>query len=119
MSAIASTGLAAEIQAIGGATSNTTEGTSLLQTVQDGLELIAISLARLDALAVAFKTVSMTDYQRAQLNTEIQTLLSEIDEAAERGADAVIGIDLDYEVIGGDKNTMLMVSANGTAVRVS
>ncbi len=41
------------------------------------------------------------------------------DEASERGADAVIGVDLDYEVIGGDKNTMLMVSANGTAVRLS
>ncbi|MBK18184.1 MAG: hypothetical protein CMM52_05020 [Rhodospirillaceae bacterium] len=32
------------------------------------------------------------------------------EEAAELGADAVIG---------GDKNTMLMVSANGTAVKVS
>lgn len=41
------------------------------------------------------------------------------EEAAELGADAVIGVDLDYEVIGGDKNTMLMVSANGTAVKVS
>lgn len=41
------------------------------------------------------------------------------DEAAERGADAVIGVDLDYEVIGGDKSTMLMVSANGTIVRLS
>ena len=41
------------------------------------------------------------------------------DEAAERGADAVIGVDLDYEVIGDDKSTMLMVSANGTIVRLS
>ena len=41
------------------------------------------------------------------------------EEAAELGADAVIGVDLDYEVIGGDKNTMLMVSANGTVVKVS
>ena len=41
------------------------------------------------------------------------------DEAAERGAVAVIGVDLDYEVIGGDKSTMLMVSANGTIVRLS
>ncbi|WP_133366839.1 heavy metal-binding domain-containing protein [Qipengyuania sediminis] len=36
---------------------------------------------------------------------------------AERGGNAVIGIDLDYEVIG-DKGSMLMVSASGTAVRV-
>ncbi len=31
------------------------------------------------------------------------------------GANAVIGIDLDYEVIGGS-GSMLMVSASGTAV---
>ena len=41
------------------------------------------------------------------------------DEAAQRGADAVVAVDLDYEVIGGDKTTMLMVSANGTAVKLS
>lgn len=40
------------------------------------------------------------------------------DEAAQRGADAVVAVDLDYEVIGGDKTTMLMVSANGTAVKL-
>ncbi|MDJ0642422.1 MAG: heavy metal-binding domain-containing protein [Erythrobacter sp.] len=38
-------------------------------------------------------------------------------EAAARGANAVIGIDLDYEVIG-DTGSMLMVSASGTAVKV-
>lgn len=40
-----------------------------------------------------------------------------IAQAQELGADAVVGIDLDYEVIGGDNKTMLMVSANGTAVK--
>ncbi len=40
------------------------------------------------------------------------------EEAEALGADAVIAIDLDYEVIGGDNSTMLMVSANGTAVRL-
>ena len=40
-----------------------------------------------------------------------------IAEAQEMGADAVVGVDLDYEVIGGDQKTMLMVSANGTAVK--
>lgn len=38
-------------------------------------------------------------------------------EAAELGANAVVGIDLDYEVLG-EKNGMLMVSASGTAVVV-
>ena len=36
---------------------------------------------------------------------------------AERGGTAVVGIDLDYEVIG-DTGSMLMVSASGTAVRL-
>ncbi|MDO8607772.1 MAG: YbjQ family protein [Phaeospirillum sp.] len=39
--------------------------------------------------------------------------------AAELGADAVIGVDLDYEVVGGDSKTMLIVSANGTAVKLA
>lgn len=37
------------------------------------------------------------------------------DQARDLGANAVIGIDLDYEVLG-EKNGMLMVSASGTAV---
>ena len=42
-------------------------------------------------------------------------------EMAERarmlGADAVVGIDIDYEVLG-ENNGMLMVSASGTAVKL-
>lgn len=37
--------------------------------------------------------------------------------AAEMGANAVIGVDLDYEVLG-KTGSMLMVSATGTAVRL-
>jgi uncharacterized protein YbjQ (UPF0145 family) len=37
--------------------------------------------------------------------------------AQELGANAVIGVDLDYEVMG-ERNGMLMVSASGTAVVV-
>ena len=41
--------------------------------------------------------------------------LDELEErAAAKGANAVVGVDLDYEVI----NNMLMVSASGTAVTV-
>lgn len=36
-------------------------------------------------------------------------------EARNMGANAVVGIDLDYEVLG-EKNSMLMVSISGTAV---
>jgi uncharacterized protein YbjQ (UPF0145 family) len=37
--------------------------------------------------------------------------------AQERGANAVIGVDLDYEVLG-TSNGMLMVTASGTAVKL-
>ncbi|MBY5960168.1 heavy metal-binding domain-containing protein [Membranicola marinus] len=39
------------------------------------------------------------------------------DRALELGANAIVGIDLDYEVLG-ESNGMLMVSASGTAVIV-
>jgi len=39
------------------------------------------------------------------------------DRARELGANAVLGVDLDYEVLG-QGNSMLMVSASGTAVVV-
>ena len=45
-----------------------------------------------------------------------ETALAELAQEAERlGANAVVGIDLDYETIGGS-GSMLMVSASGTAV---
>ena len=44
-----------------------------------------------------------------------KTALAELEDAARAmGADAVVGIDLDYEVI----NNMLMGTASGTAVQV-
>jgi uncharacterized protein YbjQ (UPF0145 family) len=42
-----------------------------------------------------------------------------VEEAQELGADAIIGVDLDYEHLGGENRSMLMVSANGTAVTFS
>lgn len=38
-----------------------------------------------------------------------------IDQATRLGANAIVGVDLDYQTIGGN-GSMLMVSANGTAV---
>lgn len=46
------------------------------------------------------------------------TALREMEEQARMmGANAVIGVDLDYETVGGS-GSMLMVTANGTAVYV-
>ena len=40
-----------------------------------------------------------------------------VDEARAKGADVVLAVDLDYEVIG-KEGSMLMVSASGTAVKL-
>jgi uncharacterized protein YbjQ (UPF0145 family) len=46
------------------------------------------------------------------------TALKEMQEQAERlGANAVIGVDLDYETVG-PNGGMLMVTASGTAVKI-
>ena len=53
-----------------------------------------------------------------ELQRARQIALQELEErATELGANAVVGVDLDYEVLGGG-NGMLMVSASGTAVVV-
>jgi uncharacterized protein YbjQ (UPF0145 family) len=39
------------------------------------------------------------------------------DKAAQLGANAVIGVDIDYETVGSN-GSMLMVTAAGTAVRI-
>jgi uncharacterized protein YbjQ (UPF0145 family) len=51
-----------------------------------------------------------------ELRRARETALAELAAAAqEQGANAVVGVDLDYEVLGRD-NGMLMVSVSGTAV---
>jgi uncharacterized protein YbjQ (UPF0145 family) len=56
-------------------------------------------------------------YEKALRQARDIALQEMCDEAASRGATAVIGIDLDYESLGAD-NGMLMVTAAGTAVRL-
>ena len=51
-----------------------------------------------------------------ELGRARQTALDEMQQAAVAlGANAIVGVDLDYEVI----NNMLMVSASGTAVTIA
>ena len=56
-------------------------------------------------------------YEQA-LREAKEIALREMQEAAEKlGANAIVGVDLDYENITfGDSGSMLMVTANGTAV---
>jgi len=53
------------------------------------------------------------------LNDARQIAVAELtDRAAELGCNAVIGVDLDYETLGA-KGGMLMVTASGTAVKIT
>ncbi len=56
-------------------------------------------------------------YEKA-LNDAKESAMEEMKQRArDKGANAIVGIDLDYEVLGAN-NSMLMVSASGTAVRI-
>lgn len=57
-------------------------------------------------------------YEEELINARIQAIDEMERRAASLGANAVIGVDIDYEVLGSN-NGMLMVTASGTAVRLS
>ena len=53
-----------------------------------------------------------------ELTNARETALRELERRAqERGANAVVGVDVDYEILGSN-NGMLMVTASGTAVLI-
>jgi len=54
-------------------------------------------------------------YEKVLRGGREEALADMVAEARELGADAVVGVDLDYETI---KDTMIMVTATGTAVKL-
>ena len=56
-------------------------------------------------------------YEEELMNARHQALAEMEQRAYSLGANAVVGVDIDYEVLGAD-NGMLMVTASGTAVYV-
>jgi len=58
-----------------------------------------------------------TTYEDELINARQQAVTEMEHRAAQLGANAVVGVDIDYEVLGAD-NGMLMVTASGTAVVV-
>lgn len=55
-------------------------------------------------------------YEKALRDAKRIALEEMVAEAERLGANAVVGVDLDYETVG---ESMLMVSATGTAVRIA
>lgn len=56
-------------------------------------------------------------YEEELINARQQAIQELQQRAYQLGADAVVGVDIDYEVLG-TNNGMLMVTASGTAVKL-
>ncbi len=99
-------------------TTNTVEG----KPVRDYLGIVS-GEAIMGANVVRDMLASITDIiggrsgaYEAKLQQARKVSLQEMqDEAANMGANAVIGVDIDYEVV---REGMLMVTSSGTAVRL-
>lgn len=57
-------------------------------------------------------------YENELVTARTQAMDEMTDRAVRLGADAVVGIDIDYEVLG-ENGGMLMVTASGTAVKLA
>ena len=55
-------------------------------------------------------------YEKELRQAKDIALMEMSEQATSLGANAILGVDLDYETIGGQNSSMLMVSASGTAV---
>lgn len=100
-------------------TTNTIEGKKIVQYygIVSGETIVGANLFK-DLMASIRDIIGgrSESYERV-LREAKQTALKEMEtEALRLGANAVIGIDLDYETIGAN-GSMLMVTATGTAVR--
>lgn len=56
-------------------------------------------------------------YEEELIRAREQAMQEMSQRAYQMGADAVVGVDIDYEVLG-TNNGMLMVTASGTAVKI-
>ena len=57
-------------------------------------------------------------YEDELIRARTQAMNEMSERAAQLGADAIVGIDIDYEVLG-EGGGMLMVTASGTAVKLA
>ncbi len=100
-------------------TTNTIEGRGIRQYLG-----LVTGEAIMGANVISDFMASITDFVGGRSGTyeskfaeARETALQELEEEAQRkGANAVVGIDIDYQVLGAN-NGMLMVTATGTAVK--
>ncbi|MDY6253165.1 MAG: YbjQ family protein, partial [Bacteroidales bacterium] len=56
-----------------------------------------------------------TTYEKVLIQAKDTAIQEMVDRAGQWGANAIVGIDIDYETVGGS-GSMLMVTCSGTAV---
>ena len=100
-------------------TTNTIEGKKIIQYygIVSGETIIGANVFKDLFASIRDIVGGRSGSYESTLRKAKETALREMTEQAERlGANAVIGVDLDYETVGGN-GSMLMVTAAGTAVR--
>ncbi len=100
-------------------TTNTLEGKEIIQYfgIVSGETIIGANIVK-DFFAGITDIVGgrAGTYEKVLRQAKDAALQEMSEQATRMGANAVIGIDLDYETVGSG-NTMLMVTASGTAIR--
>jgi len=77
---------------------------------------VVIKNIKSEKIFYGFDTESPTDYFMQKVREAKDSALAELQQrAAQKGANAIVGIDLDYETVGANGG-MLMVTVSGTAV---
>jgi len=100
-------------------TTNTLEGHKILayKGIVTGETILGTNIFRDFMAGIRDIVGGRSAAYEASLREARETAYAEMEHQAERlGANAVIGVDLDYENITSDRGTMLMVSVSGTAV---
>lgn len=100
-------------------TTNTLEGKKITQYygIVSGETIIGANIFRDFFAGIRDIVGGRSNAYEEVLREAKDTALKEMSEqAAKLGANAVIGVDLDYETVG---NSMLMVTASGTAVSIT
>ena len=101
-------------------TTNTIEGSQIREYIGlvTGEAIMGANVFRDFMAGITDLIGGRSDAYESKLADARETALQEMqDLARQQGANAVVGIDIDYEVLGAN-NGMLMVTATGTAVKI-
>lgn len=102
-------------------TTNTIEGRQIGQYLGlvTGETIMGANIFRDFLAGITDMIGGRSDAYEDKLAEARETAIREMQEIAQsKGADAVVGIDIDYQVLG-SSNGMLMVTATGTAVKLN